>query len=146
MCNLTRSWIKILCLPLLALPALLLSIPGYADSNTRIHGGIAIDTGDLRLFISDRHIGSYLLFNRYNYDHRAKNHRRNHYHSQGYQSRAYPKAYIYNHYIQPNYRHQSSRDSYHRNIITRDYQRHDQRHDRRHDKRKDRHRRSHNDW
>ncbi|WP_428036357.1 hypothetical protein [Amphritea sp.] len=154
MSNLKRYLSKILCLPLLTLPVLLLAEPGYADSNTRIHGGIAIDTGNLRLYISDHHVGSYLL-NRYDDDYRTNHQRRDHYyrennhqrdqhHSRGYQSRAYANAYIHNYYIRPNYRHQLSRDAYR---ITRDYRGDERRHERWHERHYERtyHQRSHHD-
>lgn len=40
--------------------SLTLSITSYADSNTRIHGGISIDTGHLSVHINDRAISGRL--------------------------------------------------------------------------------------
>ncbi len=148
MYNAKTRMIKVLCLPLFALPALLLAMPVHADSHTRIRGGIAIDTGDLRLYISNHHIDSFLRSDRYGNSHRA-NHRRDHYRSRNYQSGSYRKPYLH-HYSGPIYRHQSLRDAYRHQINNRYYQRHEQRHGRRHNQndsqRRYRHHHTHNDW
>ena len=142
MCKLNRLLAGIFFLPLLALP-----LNSHADSNVRIHGGISVDTGNLRLFISDRHFGNHYYSDRYNryYDHsgyRPSYNRSDRYgygpkaSSGGHKTKSHDRRY--SRYDQQGHRHHSERKTHHRKIIIRDRHRHDYR--------KFRHERSYHNW
>ena len=126
MCNLNKLPALILSLSLLALP-----LSSHADSNIRIHGGITIETGGLRLTISDRYLSGHIYTNHY-YGH-SRHHRSKHHRSEGYHSGAYVRSYpirIYSdryhrHYVQPGHRYHSEHRAPQRRVIKRHYRQHE---------------------
>lgn len=133
----------------LFLPVLSLSLNTHADSRVLIHGGISVDTGNLRLYISDRQLSSHLYFDRYDgYDRRFDNRpsrdrsQRNYRYNQ---HRGFSPHYNrsqnhhYNRNYNPGYNSQPSGHRHsHRQIIIRDHGYSDYR--------KFRHRRSYHNW
>lgn len=86
------AYLKYLLTPLITM-LLLLSFNSYADGHTRIHSGISIDSGNLRLHISDRLVSGHI------YTHRATEHyhdsnRRLFLSAPGSISRHYSRGYI----------------------------------------------------
>lgn len=146
MCNFRSLLFFICCLPLTTL----------ADSEIRIHGGISIDTGNVRFYISDRQLSGHLYFDRNNFyndrfinrsdryrsqrynrnsghpgynNHDYKKHRYNHH-------KRYRKHYWHSRYESHGRNHHFNNHRYNRKIIIRD--------PRHYDYRKFRHQRSYN--
>lgn len=130
-----------------------LPLPLLADSDIRIHGGVTIDTGNLRLFISDRHLSSHLYVDRNNRYEEQLSNRPDRYRSQRYyrnnnrpsdnshsynQHKQYRKHYAHSRYDAPKHNRHYNRSHHRRPIIIRDpgY----------HDYRKFRHQRSYSHW
>ncbi|WP_290700096.1 hypothetical protein [Amphritea sp.] len=144
-----RSLLFILC----CLPLTL-----QADSDIRIHGGITLDTGNLRLYISDRQFSSHLYFDRNHFyndrlsnrsdryrsqrhyrnsDHRSYNNRSDRKHRYN-QHKQYRKYYSHNRYEGSGHNRHFNSSRHSRQIIIRD--------SRHYDYRKFRHQRSYNHW
>lgn len=143
MCSLNKLPALILSLSLLALP-----LSSYADSDIRIHGGITIDMGNVRLYISDRHLSGHLYTNRY-YGHsgyRWGYHQPGHYRSEKYSAGAHFRSYpnrvysgrYHSHSVEPEHRYYSKHGSQQRRIINR--------HHRRNENRSFHHQRYYRDW
>ena len=132
MCRLNKLPALILSLSLLALPR-----SSYADRDIRIHGGITIDIGSVRLYISDRHLSGHLYTNRY-YGHsgyRWDYHQPGHYRSEKYSAGAHFRSYpnrvysgrYHSHSVEPEHRHYSRHGFQQRRIIDHHHRRHENR-------------------
>ncbi len=144
-----RSLLLILC----CLPLSL-----QADSDIRVHAGITIDTGNVRLYLSDRQLSSHLYFGRNDFYNDRLNHRSDRYRSQHYyrnsghrsynnrgykkhsynDHKQYRKHYSSRHYKSPGHNRRFNNHRHNRQIIIRD--------SRHYDYRKFRHQRSYNHW
>lgn len=86
------TYLKRLLTPLIAI-LLLFSFNSFADSHIRIHSGLSIDSGNLRLQISDRLISGHIYANRVT-EHDHDSHRRQFFSTPSSISRHYSRGYI----------------------------------------------------
>lgn len=86
------TYLKRLLTPLIAV-LLLFSFNSFADNNIRIHSGLSIDSGNLRLQISDRLISGHIYANRAT-EHYHDSRRRQFVSAPGSISRRYSRGYL----------------------------------------------------